>query len=42
MKLFSGEESKEIRRRCEQIDRKLNGLANSLRGYKRKKPVDFA
>ena len=31
-KLFSEDESKEIRNRCEQIDRKLNGLINSLRG----------
>lgn len=35
-KLFSDEESTEIRKRCEQIDRKLNGLINSLRGNKRK------
>lgn len=34
-KLFSDEEAKEIRRRCEEIDRKLNGLMNSLRGKKR-------
>lgn len=32
--LFSKEEAKEVRRRCEQIDRKLNGLINSLRGTK--------
>jgi four helix bundle protein len=31
-KLFSDEHAKEIRNRCEQIDRKLNGLINSLRG----------
>jgi four helix bundle protein len=31
-KLFSDEQAKEIRNRCEQIDRKLNGLINSLRG----------
>ena len=31
-KLFSEDESKEIRTRCEQTDRKLNGLINSLRG----------
>jgi four helix bundle protein len=30
--LFSDDQSKEIRNRCEQIDRKLNGLINSLRG----------
>jgi four helix bundle protein len=34
--LFSGEESSKIRERCEQIDRKLNGLINSLKGNKRK------
>jgi len=38
-KLFKEEEAQEIRNRCEQIDRKLNGLINSLRGQKRKKPV---
>ena len=31
-KLFKEEEAQEIRNRCEQIDRKLNGLLNSLRG----------
>jgi four helix bundle protein len=31
-KLFSREESNEVRRRCEKIDRKLNGLINHLRG----------
>jgi four helix bundle protein len=35
-KLFMDEESTEIRIRCEQIDRKLNGLINSLKGNKRK------
>jgi four helix bundle protein len=39
-KLFLEEEAKEIRGRCEQIDRKLNGLINSLRGYKPKKPLE--
>src|SRR4030043_1197650 len=34
-RLFSEEEAIEIRNRCEQIDRKLNGLINSLRGKKR-------
>jgi len=34
-KLFPEEEAREIRRRCEQIDRKLNGLINSLRGKSR-------
>jgi four helix bundle protein len=31
-KLFTEEQSKEIRSCCEQIDRKLNGLINSLQG----------
>ena len=31
-KLFSEGEAAETRKRCEQIDRKLNGLINSLRG----------
>ena len=35
-KLFKKEESIETRKRCEEIDRKLNGLINSLRGKKRK------
>lgn len=35
-KLFAREDASEIRRRCEQIDRKLNGLINSLRGKSRK------
>ena len=34
-RLFSEEEAMEIRSRCEQIDRKLNGLVNSLRGKRR-------
>ena len=34
-RLFSEEQCAEIRTRCEQIDRKLNGLINSLRGKKR-------
>jgi len=34
--LFSKEESNEVRTRCEQIDRKLNGLINSLKGKKRR------
>jgi four helix bundle protein len=34
-KLFSEEESNEVRTRCEKIDRKLNGLINSLKGKKR-------
>lgn len=32
---FSEEESHEVRKRGEQIDRKLNGLMNALRGKKR-------
>jgi four helix bundle protein len=38
--LFSEEEANEVRKRCEQIDRKLNGLINSLRGMKRTKSSD--
>ncbi len=34
-KLFSEQDAQEVRNRCEQIDRKLNGLINSLRGNKR-------
>ena len=34
-KLFSEEEANEVRKRCEQIDRKLNGLINSLHGKRR-------
>jgi len=34
-KLFTEEQSSKIRDRCEQIDRKLNGLINSLHGKKR-------
>ena len=30
--LFKEEDAIEVRRRCEQVDRKLNGLINSLRG----------
>jgi len=37
-KLFLDEEATEVRKHCEQIDRKLNGLINSLRGSKRKLP----
>jgi four helix bundle protein len=33
--LFSDQEAVEVRRQCEIIDRKLNGLINSLRGKKR-------
>ncbi len=38
-KLFSEEEAYEVRRRCEQIDRKLNGLINSLHGKRRPVPL---
>jgi four helix bundle protein len=38
-KFFANEQAGEVRLLCEQIDRKLNGLINSLRGQKRKKPV---
>jgi four helix bundle protein len=34
-RLFSQEDSLEVRTRGEQIDRKLNGLMNSLRGSRR-------
>jgi four helix bundle protein len=34
-KVFKEEQSNEIRERCEQIDRKLNGLINSLHGKRR-------
>lgn len=33
-KLFQARKSQEVRARCEQIDRKLNGLINSLHGTK--------
>ena len=33
-KLFSPKDAQEVRNRCERIDRKLNGLVNSLRGTK--------
>jgi four helix bundle protein len=36
-RLFNGDEAMQIRRRCEQVDRKLNGLINSLRGKKANK-----
>jgi four helix bundle protein len=35
-RLFREEESNEVRTRCEKIDRKLNGLINSLKGKKRR------
>ncbi len=34
-KLFRKEDAIGVRKRCEQVDRKLNGLINSLRGRKR-------
>ncbi len=34
-KLFQEEDAIEVRKCCEQIDRKLNGLINSLRGKRR-------
>ncbi len=40
-KLFKEEQSGEIRDRSERIDRKLNGLINSLQGKERKKKVDI-
>ena len=33
-KLFQENEAREVRNRCEQVDRKLNGLINSLHGTK--------
>ena len=39
-KLFLEEENKEIRKRCERIDRKLNGLINSLLGKRRNKSTE--
>ena len=39
-KLFMDDVSFEIRERCEQIDLKLNGLINSLKGNKRKSYVE--
>ena len=35
--LFSQKDAQEVRERCSQIDRKLNGLVNSLRGTKGRK-----
>ena len=36
-KLFSEKGAQEVRNRCSQIDRKLNGLINSLRGTRGRK-----
>jgi len=38
--IFGVEQTGEIRSRCEQIDRKLNGLINSLRGKKKDRGLD--
>jgi four helix bundle protein len=38
-RLFENEEADEVRTLCEQIDRKLNGLINSLRGTKRRSSI---
>jgi len=38
--LFSEAESLKIRTHCEKIDRKINGLVNSLRGKRRTQLVD--
>ena len=35
-KLFQKEDAYEARKRCEKVDRKLNGLINSLKGKHRK------
>lgn len=37
-RLFEEAQAQEVRKQCEHIDRKLNGLINSLRGNKRKPP----
>ena len=34
-RLFGEEDAKETRKLCEKVDRKLNGLINSLRGVRR-------
>jgi len=39
-RVFTDEQAYEVRLLCEKIDRKLNGLINSLRGQKRKKPTE--
>ena len=36
-KLFAEEDAQEVRSRCETIDRKLNGLINSLHGKRGRK-----
>ncbi len=38
-KLFQEDEAIEVRKLCEQIDRKLNGLINSLKGKRRIKTI---
>jgi hypothetical protein len=37
-RLFGEEDAKETRKLCEKVDRKLNGLINSLRGRKSYEP----
>ena len=37
-RLFGEEDAKETRKLCEKVDRKLNGLTNSLRGRKSYEP----
>ncbi len=37
-RLFGEEDAKETRKLCEKVDRKLNGLINSLRGRKNYEP----
>jgi four helix bundle protein len=37
---FGEEDSLEIRKRCEEIDRKLNGLINALKGKKTTKQIE--
>ncbi|SPP99521.1 hypothetical protein NBG4_10055 [Candidatus Sulfobium mesophilum] len=39
-KLFAEEEALKIRTLCEQIDRKINGLINSLRGKQKRFEVE--
>ncbi len=38
--LFSEDKANEVRKRCEQIDRKLNGLINSLHGRRHNKSMN--
>lgn len=41
-KLFKEEDAQNVRDRCVQIDRKLNGLINSLLGKKKLNPLPLA